>query len=1215
MIAQRNLPGHLPFSKLRNILRNNKIRLVYEFDDAFWTLPSNHLAYNFYQQMMPELKNYIKSADLVTVSTDYMARYVAKLNKNVRVLENALDDALWTFREPRSAQDKIRLLFSGTPTHHDDLKIVVKPLLKILNEYGDRVEVILWGNEIEELMALPQVQRGPDFTPDYTLYARQLQSLDVDLAIVPLADTPFNRAKSHIKWLEYSACGITGIYSRVGAYPKHIKDKQTGLLVNNSHKAWYRALKWMLEHPEERLKMAIQAQEDIKKQHTISSATSRWYEAYATLVSLPEIPKIQSPVVSIIILAWNKWAFTEKCLKALQHNTTGIVYEVIVVDNGSDDQTWKNLQEWKASYPQLRPMRNETNLGFSVGNNRALKEARGPWVVFLNNDTEPRPHWLDAMLAIAQNDPSVGAVGAKLVYPDETIQHAGVAIVDDRKNGDPLLAQHILHGRPKDFPQANLMIEFQAVTAACMLMPRELAIKLNGFDEGYQNGYEDVDLCFRIREAGYKVVYQPHAELVHHESKSGPERFAHVAENIQRLHKRWMGKIRHDFRLEPNGEAIQLNGPITLYTPPGQTAETPKDDRPGVSIIMLTFNALEMTRQTITSVLEHTRYPYELIVVDNASGADTVAYLKELEQQHPHIKVLFNKENKGFSAGNNQGVAASDGHYVCLLNNDVLVGDGWLEDLVEAFDRDAQIGMVSAITNKASGLQVLASVPYKDETGFYKFAKEWRQEHRGQVTPRRRLAGFVMLTSRAIYDEIGGFDEIYGLGNFIDDDISLKIRQAGYALMVHDGTFIHHYGHSSFKANNIDLMASLKENEKIFNQKWPDVDYDELLEIKNPLHEVHPRKIEQATRALNDGDARQAFELYREVVDENPLSGEGLMGLAFAAFFLGELEEAEHALLRARLHFPEHAVVRNQLGMLYAHKGNWEQAVQYFQQAAERDAHYAEARHNLCQALIESGAYEKGLTVLTEWLNTHPEDVTGMMMMARYNLEVGRTDEARQYLERVLEIDPRNDEARQLLQQQTTASTEEQQATEMLEQAYELLNNFDEQNAEALFHKSGALHPAPEALFGEVLCALRKDQQLRAVTLLNKITDRWPDFAPACNQLGIIHFQDGRVEEALAWFARAIENDRDWLEPQRNYGLALIEKGDYENGIATFNKIIGQHPDDVESLLIIAGFYIEVERWNQAENMLQKILEIDPENETARRQLTEIKAHLEMPAP
>ena len=124
-----------------------------------------------------------------------------------------------------------------------------------------------------------------------------------------------------------------------------------------------------------------------------------------------------------------------------------------------------------------------------------------------------------------------------------------------------------------------------------------------------------------------------------------------------------------------------------------------------------------------------------------------------------------------------------------LLNNDVLVGSGWLEDMVAALEQDAQIGMVGPVTNHISGRQRIADIPCDDTPGFHKFAGRVREAHRGKLTPRRRIAGFAILMRKVLYDELGDLDEMYGSGNYEDDDLCLRVRARGYAVMVNGRAF------------------------------------------------------------------------------------------------------------------------------------------------------------------------------------------------------------------------------------------------------------------------------------------------------------------------------------------------------------------------------------------------------------------------------------------
>ena len=188
------------------------------------------------------------------------------------------------------------------------------------------------------------------------------------------------------------------------------------------------------------------------------------------------------------------------------------------------------------------------------------------YLLFLNNDTMPKKGWLEPLFGILDNDDSVAAVGSKLLFPNGTILHAGLVIFDDHKLPDPLIARHIYYGQPMDIDEANQLRQYQALTAACLLIRKSAFNEVGGFDEGYWNGYEDVDLCFKLQEKGWKLVYQPESVVIHHESKSGPERFSRVSENIQRLHNKWMGKIKPDIIIKEDGSSIVAkNNKIQRY--------------------------------------------------------------------------------------------------------------------------------------------------------------------------------------------------------------------------------------------------------------------------------------------------------------------------------------------------------------------------------------------------------------------------------------------------------------------------------------------------------------------------------------------------------------------------------------------------------------------------------------------------------------------------
>ena len=233
---------------------------------------------------------------------------------------------------------------------------------------------------------------------------------------------------------------------------------------------------------------------------------------------------------SIVIPVWNKVELTRQCLIALASSTTNVSFEVIVVDNGSTDGTEEFVNELKGD---IQIICNQENLGFAKACNQGARAARGKYLVFLNNDTIPQPHWLKPLVSEVEEHPEVGIVGSKLLFADESIQHAGVVFMRSL-----LSPYHIYLGAPGTLPAVNQRREFQAVTAACMLIRREVFEAVHGFDEGFINGFEDVDLCLRVREQGHQVIYQPRSVLYHLESQT-PGRNDHDEHNSRLLQGRW----------------------------------------------------------------------------------------------------------------------------------------------------------------------------------------------------------------------------------------------------------------------------------------------------------------------------------------------------------------------------------------------------------------------------------------------------------------------------------------------------------------------------------------------------------------------------------------------------------------------------------------------------------------------------------------------------
>jgi GT2 family glycosyltransferase len=239
----------------------------------------------------------------------------------------------------------------------------------------------------------------------------------------------------------------------------------------------------------------------------------RWPRRITVRRTLPRrwapltVPAMSDPGgVSIVIPVFNQAPDTYRCLQALIAHTPAGQYEVIVVDNASTDETSKVL----AHVQGLRVLTNSTNLGVVDANNQGAAEARGEFLLFLNNDTRVRDGWLPAMLQTLTADPMVGAVGAQLIYPDGRLQEAGAIVWNDGTG------RNYGRGDNPELPQYQYQRPVDYCSGACLLVRRSLFEQLGGFDRQFAPAYyEDVDLCFGLRQLGYQVVYQPKARVIH----------------------------------------------------------------------------------------------------------------------------------------------------------------------------------------------------------------------------------------------------------------------------------------------------------------------------------------------------------------------------------------------------------------------------------------------------------------------------------------------------------------------------------------------------------------------------------------------------------------------------------------------------------------------------------------------------------------------------
>jgi GT2 family glycosyltransferase/glycosyltransferase involved in cell wall biosynthesis len=340
-----------------------------------------------------------------------------------------------------------------------------------------------------------------------------------------------------------------------------------------------------------------------------------------------EFPVYEEVEISIIIPVFNQFRFTQACLASLQEHQGPDRFEVIVVDDCSTDETPKAIPR----IPGVVYLQNEKNSGFIASCNRGAEMARGKYLVFLNNDTVVKVGWLSALLDTFAEQPRTGIVGSKLIYPDGRLQEAGSVIWRDGSGWN--------YGKfddPKK-PEYNYLRETDYCSAAALMIPKSLFASMGGFDSRYAPAYyEDTDLAFKVRRAGYKVLYQPLSEVIHYEGATGGTDLETGTKKHQDINRStfadtWAAELT---KKPTNGDSAYLRQPS-----PGRKNilvidhHVPKPDHDSGSLRM--FQILKLLHQAGHRVT---------FIPDNL--ANLSPYIGELQKRgievlyHPHVKKI-----------------------------------------------------------------------------------------------------------------------------------------------------------------------------------------------------------------------------------------------------------------------------------------------------------------------------------------------------------------------------------------------------------------------------------------------------------------------------------------------------------------------------------------------------------------------------------------------
>ena len=394
------------------------------------------------------------------------------------------------------------------------------------------------------------------------------------------------------------------------------------------------------------------------------------------------------------------------------------------------------------------------------------------------------------------------------------------------------------------------------------------------------------------------------------------------------------------------------------------------------SIVILTHNQVEYTKLCVESIESFVSADHEIIFVDNASTDGTIEYLTSIVEKKKNYSLIKNSENRGYAAGNNIGLNAAEGEFVLIMNNDILVTKGAVESLIHVLKDNKQTALTGPKTNFVKGSQLDLEAEYGTVEELIKYAARNSLQKRGSTSHVEFLVGFMFLGKTKLLKEADGFDESFGIGNYEDNDLCRKLTERGYDLRIAEDSFVHHFGHISFNASEVDYNELIRKNKKIYEDKWRDAK-----EEKNKITDNDWITEEATSMLLKHG----------KWCAEN-----GFWEMALKSFSsLIELEENSENLLN--------------YGVALWETGDHESSFGVFTKALELDPTNGDAIVNLVDAgynLEKHVDVESSLNLASK--NGGPLEISSLLADCQY--KQGKYEKAAETLSVLLEKDPENEE-------------------------------------------------------------------------------------------------------------------------------------------------------------------------------------------------------------
>ena len=479
--------------------------------------------------------------------------------------------------------------------------------------------------------------------------------------------------------------------------------------------------------------------------------------------------------------------------------------ELLLLDSGASSET-AQVADWADAQKQRRVLYVPPSGGFERSEQtlrKGLEASSHDLICVLRSGRLLNSECLDLLCSALEAAPKLAAVGPlahDLPGRQEVALQGPILAQDSDKPSEEAMIAGLLAA-------AEPMLEVEGIAPDCFLSRRAELDKAIAADPDHFFSSAGYRLPQLVRSEGGRLGLVQQAWLGRDGSQADPNSIvARVAS--QRASNYLWEEIRRRVGSSPDPQLWD------------GSAFPPQDGLS--SIVVLVWDNLDVTRDCLSSLYRETLRPFELILIDNGSKRETAAFLDQMVEHYDNVVLVRNEENQGYAYGCNQGLAAAQGEYVVLLNNDVVVTPHWLSDQIALFSGHPQIGLVGPRTNESAGPQLVpaAEVTYTDTTELPGFVEQWAGKQALRFTYTDPLTGLCMVLRRSLVRKIGGLDTNFWIGNLEDNDFCIRIARAGFQMALAHDVFVHHEGSSTFKAQKVDYQGLLARNWEFFCSKW-----------------------------------------------------------------------------------------------------------------------------------------------------------------------------------------------------------------------------------------------------------------------------------------------------------------------------------------------------------------------------------------------------------